>query len=64
MSVKMRRIAVIVVVVIPFHRHVSDKFKGWNYFLKHNMDMSHAYPTGILFLTIFGEVMFQFLKIN
>lgn len=53
MSVKMRRIAVnVVVVVTPFHRYVSDKFKDWSYFLKHKLDMSLAYPTGMLFLNI------------
>ena len=31
---------------------------------KHNLEISLAYPSGMLFLTILGEVMFQFIKIN
>ena len=35
-----------------------------SHFLKHNLDISLAYPSGMLFLTIFGEVMCQFIKIT
>ena len=35
-----------------------------SYFLRHNQYISLAYPKSMFFLTIFGEVMFLFIKIN
>ena len=29
-----------------------------SYFLRHNLDISLGYPSGMLFLTIFGEFVF------
>ena len=67
LSVKMRRIAVLVqvVVVILFRRHASDRFQGaisWTItwiFLLNCLSLKYMF-----FLTIFDEVMFQFIKIN
>ena len=35
-----------------------------SHFLKHNQDISLAYPSGMLLLTIFSEVRLRFIKIN
>ena len=35
-----------------------------NYFLRHNLDISLTYPSYMLVLIIFGDVMLQFIKIN
>jgi len=51
--VKIRRIAlvvVVVVVVILFHRHAQI---STSYFFNHNLNLSFAYPSGMLFLIIF-----------
>ena len=52
--------AVLIVVVIVFCCHASDKFQEaiWRFFL-------HClYLSSMLFLTTFGEVMFHLMKIN
>ena len=63
-SLKMRRIAVLVVIL--FRRHVSDKFQETISCIEAEPgDFSCiAYFSTMLFLTIFGEVIFQLVKIK
>ena len=61
----MRRITVLVVVVILFCHHASDKFEAISCIEAELGDFSCiAYFSSMSFLTIFGEVMFQLIKIN
>ena len=67
MFVKLRRIAgLVVVVVILFRRHASDKFQEAISCIEAELgDFSCiAYLSSMLSLTISGEVMFLLIKIN
>ena len=68
MYLKLRRIAglVVVVVVILFRRHASDKFQEAISCIEAEPgDFSCiAYLSSMLSLTISGEVMFLLIKIN
>ena len=64
--VKLRRSAVlvVVVVVILFRRYASDKLKKLFLEAEPGDFSCIAYLSSMLFLIIFGEVMFQLIKIN
>ena len=65
MLVKLSRIAVLVVVVFTiFRRHASDKFQEAILEAEPGDFSGIAYLSSMLFLTIFGEVMLQLIKIN
>ena len=61
--VKLRRI-VVVVVVILFRRHTSDKFQEAISSTRTGEFSCIAYLSSMLFLIIFGEVIFQLIEIN
>ena len=65
MLVKLSRIAVLVVVVVViFRRHASDKFQEAILEAEPGDFSCIAYLSSMLFLTIFGEVMYQLIKIK
>ena len=60
-SVKMRRIAILVVVVILIRCNVADILEEA---MKHSRDISLAYPSAMLSVNNFVKAMFQFIKVN